>query len=553
MKKLVFIAMLALLLLAACTANKAKPELEQVREEYTGLTTKVAILPVKTLDASSRNVNRVLKVRDFDYVFASHPKYELLNMDTVASEFKTFGIPDVDDLEPAEMKQIADEIGANVLISGNIAQDRGTSFALAMKLFSARTNELRQLNFSVTTDKYARWQSLNENLLTELDKFISTEAEKIFNFATNFYASGNYAEAERQLTLALGLDPDNKDAYYYLGATKYKTKNYTAAEENFNKVLALDPSHMQTLRMMNDMYETQGDTSKRLVVMEKIAAINEDEELWLAIANLYVEQNNNIKAEESLRNSLTVKPDFALAQTRLAFLLYDNQRFGDAIPYLESAYDLYPENDIISRRLAIAYQRSGRMNEAIARYEGLIQSNPNNAQAYLNVVGLYRQQASETTDPAIASAMNTKAINAMNELKRVSPDNPMAYLNLASIYLAQSKNADAETNANLAIQKDPSLYQPYLILATVNQAKGTNDYNRFVDLEKRAADAVGRDARRLSGERDAAKNAANANFRKAVEQLNAAKNRASDPDALNDINNRISRLQTLVSQTSGYQ
>ncbi len=140
----------------------------------------------------------------------------------------------------------------------------------------------------------------------------------------------------------------------------------------------------------------------------------------------------------------------------------------------------------------------------------------------------------------------------MNELKRVAPDNPLAYLNLASIFLAQGQNADAESNANLTLEKDPTLYQPYVILATVNQTKGTNDYNRFVDLEKRAANAVGREATRLSGERDAAKAAANANFRKAVEQLNAAKLRASEPEAVTDITNRLSRLQTLVNQTSGY-
>jgi len=552
MKKLLFIALLAVLLISACTVNNAKPEVKQDVEEYTGLTTKVGILPLKNLDASSRNINRVLTVRDFGYVFATHPKYDLLDMATVEKEFKTFGVPDVDDLEPDEMKEIADEIGANVLIVGNIAADRGNSFALALKLFSARTNELRQVNFSVTNDKVARWKSLDENLMVQLDRFISTEVEKIFNFATNFYATENYPEAERQLKLAIGLDPENKDAYYYLGATNFKTQKFAEAEMNFNRVLAIDPNHMQTLRMLNDMYEAHGETAKRLVVMEKIANINDDEEIWLAVANLYAENKNTVKAEEALRKALTLKPDYALAQTRLAFLLYDNQRFSDAIAPLEAAYDAFPENDIISRRLAISYQRSGRMGEAIGRYEGLIRNNPNNAQAYLNVVSLYRQQATEATDPAIALEMNNKAINAMNELKRVDPENSLAYLNLASIYLAQGKNADAETNANLTVQKDASLYQPYVILATVNQAKGTNDYNRFVDLEKRAAAAVGREATRLSGERDAAKSSANANFRRAVEQLNAARLRATEPEALTDISNRLGRLQTLVNQTSGY-
>ena len=544
--------MLIALLFAACTVNNARPEIDQAREAYTGLTTKVGILPLKSLDARSRNVNKILTVRDLDYAFAAHPQYELLDMATVAEQFQQFMIPNVEDLEPEEMKEIADEIGANVLIAATISSNSSSSFALSMKLFSARTSELGQVNFNVTNDKFARWKSLDENLMAELDSFISTESDKIFNFATNFYAAGNYADAERQLNLALGLDPENKEALYYLGATKYKTKNYAEAEANFNKVLAIDPEHMQSLLMLNEMYEAQGETTKRLVVMEKIANINEDEELWLVIGNLYAENANVAKAESSLRKALELKPDYALAHTRLAFLLYDNQRYGDAIEHLESAYDAFPENDIISRRLAVAYQRSGRMDEAIARYEGLIKNNPNNAQAYLNVVSLYRQKASEATETAVKDEFNTKAINAMNELKRINPDNPMAYLNLSSIYLAMGNNADAEANANLTLQKDPSLYQPYMVLSTISQAKGTNDYNRFVELEKRAANAVGREATRLSGERDAARNSANANFRKAIEQLNAAKLRTNEPEIMDDITSRLGRLQTLVNQTTGY-
>ncbi len=546
---MVFIAMIAVLVISACTVNTAKKGIVVPDEEYTGITTKVAILPIKSIDAGSRNVNKIMTVRDLDLVFSMHPQYELMGMDHVKDEFKYFAIPDVEDIEPEEMKEIADELGANVLISGSISTSRNDQFAVSMRLFSARTSELAQTSFTVTNNKYLRWQKLDEELMGTLDKFISNEADKIFNFATNFYATGNYPEAERQLNLALGLNPENVNALYYLGATKYKTKDYAAAEGYFNQVLALEENHIQSLRMLNDMYEERGETNKRLAVLEKIATINEDEELWLVVANLYAEQNNNIKAEQALRTALQLEPDYALAKTRLAFLLFDAGRYGDAIEYLEAAYDAYPENDIISRRLAVSYQRSGRMNAAIERYEGLIKSNPNNTQAYLNVVGLYRQMAAEATETRIATEYNNKAINAMNELKKVDANNPMAYLNLASIYLAQNKNSEAEQNANLALSKDPSLYQPYIILATINQSSGTNDYNRFVDLEKRASQAVGREATRLSQERDAAKSSANQKFRRSLEQLNSAKLRAEDSEVISDLNGRISRLNTLIEQT----
>lgn len=552
MNKWFLIVMSVVLVLSACSLNRGVPEVQETQEAYTGLTTKVAILPIKTMDARSGNIRKIMTVRDLGMAFASHPKYELLPMEVVEKQFKTLGYRDVDDLELEEMKEAAEVTDANVVIMGNITNVRPQLFAVSMRLYSDRTGELRQLNFNVVNDKVQRWKILEKDLMGELDKFISTEVDKMFNIATNFYAAGNYTEAEKQLQTAIALDPSKTEAYYYLGATYNKQKKYQLAEANFLKVLEKEENHLQSLITLNEMYEVTGETNKRLGVMEKIATINQDEELWLAIANLQVENNQAAKAEQALLNALKIQPGFALAESRLAFLLFESQRFSDAIPYLEASYDRYPENDLIARRLAVSYQRSGRMAEAIAKYEQNIRNNPNNVQAYLNLVSLYRNQASESTDTAEVAALNTKAINAMNELKKIDPDNALAYLNLASIYLSQSKNPEAETNANLAIQKDSSLYQPYIILATVSQAKGTAEYNKFVDLEKQAEKAVGSKANTLKKNRDAAKTSANGHFRKAAEQLTSARTRATEQEAITDINNRLNRVNTLISQTSGY-
>ncbi|MDD4310672.1 MAG: tetratricopeptide repeat protein, partial [Candidatus Cloacimonetes bacterium] len=319
-----------------------------------------------------------------------------------------------------------------------------------------------------------------------------------------------------------------------------------------NKSLVKDPNHLQSLQKLMEIYEATNQPLKRLEVMEKLAAINEDEERWLAIGNLYVEQNNIPKAEAALKEAIKLEPDYAIAHTRLALLLYDEGRYSESIPYLEYAFDRFPENDLISRRLAGAYQRTNRLDEAIAKYELLIKNNPQNVQPYLSVVGLYRIQASEATDPKIVSEINLKAVNTMNELKRVQPDNALAYLNLATIYLGQNKYNDVETNAAIASQKDPTLYLPYVYLGTVSQNKGTTEYNRFADLEQKAAKAVGKQANNLKRDRDNARNAANAHFRKAAEQLTQAKSRATEAEAVTDINNRLNRVNQLISQSSGY-
>jgi tetratricopeptide (TPR) repeat protein len=552
MNRLLLIAMVALLLISACSVNTGMPQPTEAKEEYTGLVTKVAFLPLKTMDARSRNVRKILTVRDLEYVFSEYPQYELMDLEEVAREYNDFRFPDVDDIDLDEMLEVAQATNANLLILGNIASLRSDLFAMNLRLFSARTNELRQLNFNISNLKNQRWKQLDESLMGAIDSFISTEVDRIFNLATNFYAGANYAEAEKQLQTAIGLDPENVDAYYYLGATYFRTERYALAETSFNKVLELNPESYQTLVMMNEMYEKTGDNMKRIATMERIADMNDDEELWLVIGNLYAEAGEMTKAEAAFNSALALDEESPIVKTRLAFLLFDQERYADALPYLESAYDSFPENDLISRRLAVSYQRSGRMADAIARYEGLIRANPNNVNAYLNVVSLYRNQATEATDQATKDAMNAKAIETMNQLIRISPNNAMPYLNLASIYLAQGNNNAAETNANATIQRDPGLYQPYLILATVSQSKGTNEYNRFVDLERRAAAAVGRQATTLSRDRDAAKAAANNHFRTAVSHLTTARTLSSEPEILREIQGKLSSLSNLISQTAGY-
>ena len=552
MNKWFLIAIAAMLLMVGCTSNRSNTQGDQtIVAPYTGLVTKVAILPLKSVDSQSRYIQKILTVRDLELAFDKHQKYELMDMDDIAAEYKLTGFQDVDDLELEEMAEIAEMTKCDILIMGSISSVRGDVFAIAMRFFSPRTSELRQLNFSVTKDKFSRWAALEKSLMGDLDIFVSNETDKIFNIATNNYSIGNYKEAEKSLKLALALNPELKDANYYLGATYYKSGKLDDAIVILNKNLEKDPEHQPSLLMLMDIYEQTNKPLKRLEVMEKVAAMNNDEELWLSIANLYVEQGDNTKAETALLKAIALEPDFALAQSRLAFLLYDQGRYADSIPYLEFAFDRYPENDLISRRLAVAYQKSNRMDEAIAKYELVIKNNPSNPQAYLSVVGLYRIQASEATDPKVATAIYQKAINTLKALINIQPDNALPYVNLASIYMTQSKLADVETNANLAIQKDPTLYLPYVYLSTVSQNKGTNDYNRFADLEKQAAKAVGKKANTLKKDRDNARLSAVANFRKAADYLNQAKSRATESESITEINNLLTRVNQLISSASG--
>lgn len=514
--------------------------------------TKVAILPLKRLDRSSEYIRKLLTVRDLKLTFDKHDQYELVDLKETEKLYKELGFVDVEDLQVEEMVQIANELKVDLLIVGSISARNQSVFTVSTRMFSRRTNELKQSSFDVGKEKNARLKVLNDRFMLDLDNFVSTEVEKLYNIALNFYTNQNYTDAERNLLSVIEQNPDKNEAYYYLGATYYRQKKYPQAIQYLNTSLAKDENNLQALRTLVEVYDATKDNAARLRTLEKIATLEQDEEQWLTIGNIYDEANDKENAIRAFRKAIEVKPDYASAQYRLAFLLYDLQRYNDAIQYLEFAFAQYPDNDLISQRLATAYQRSNRIDEAIAKYELLISTNPSNVFAYLNVVSLYRIVASEATDPKVAADMYQKAINTMNNLQKIQPDNGLVYLNLASVYLAQNKNNEADTNATTAISKDPTLYQAYIIQAMVQQTRGTEKYNQFVDLEKRAAAAVGRQATNLGKDRDAARAAAANHFTRADELLKTARSRTLDNEVINDINARITRVAQLIRQASAY-
>lgn len=532
MNKWIVIVLAVMLGLYACAGTKTVTEAVPKAE----ITTKVAILPLKALDSSSRYITKILTVRDLDLTFDKYANYVLLDMDETAAHFRETGYRDVEDLEKEEMVEISKNLASDVILIGNVSESRGL-YNITMRMYSTLSGELKQISFNVGKEKTSRWQALDESMMKELDGFISGEMDKIFNIATSYYNNGNYVEAEKSLKQVVALKPDKVEAYIFLGNTYLKTDRIDLAEATFVKGYEIDSKNLTIMRALNDIYEKTNQTAKRIALMEGYAEASNDAETWLAVGNLYDQQGNSAKAKASFQKALAIDPEYSAANVRLAFMLYDEGSYAESIPLLEEAFELAPDNDLVSSRLATAYQKSGRIQDAIAKYEGLIKNDPNNVNAYLNLVNLYRTDNKDS-----------KAIETVNALKKVDPNNPYVYLNLAAIYLSQNKYNDAETNANLTLSKDSSLYQPYVILASVFQSRGTDAYNTYLDLDRQASAAVGKKATDLRKKRDAAKGNAQSLLGKSRDHLNSARNRASESSAINDINNRLGRVNELIGK-----
>jgi hypothetical protein len=112
------------------------------------------------------------------------------------------------------------------------------------------------------------------------------------------------------------------------------------------------------------------------------------------------------------------------------------------------------------------------------------------------------------------------------------------------------KNYDkAENNAQIAIQKEPSNYRPYLTMAKMYQQIGYKKYENYLELEEKAKEAYGEEADRLVNERDSQRDAAHSDFTQAMEYLQKVKARTESKSALREVDSREKSLNQLLEAT----
>lgn len=530
----------------------------------TAATIKVAVLPLKRLDSASKYIQKFLTIRDLEYTFNSQktPKYELLNLKTTAVTFKEAEIPDIDEMDKADLAALSNELKSDVLIRGTINAISSQQFAVDFRFYSARTDEIKSIKSIVVKDKILRWAALKKDIFETLDKFISDEAAKISTMAMQDFQSEDFVNAEQKFNAILQYNPNDNVAYKHLGLIAHKQKNYekaiTMLTTSYNLVEkdTLDTAEVKKnnlaslLQNMVDVYKDSKNTEKMMKAQEQIAALDQDKEMWLTIANAYVAEKQTSKAKAALREALKIDKDYLNGIIRLSILLYDDGSYTEAIPYLERVVEVSPDNQQVGKLLANAYQKTGRISESIAKYENLVAANPTNKLGYLKLAELYRAATQDASDSNKIDEYNKKAVETLNRLKAVDPNDVTLYVMLADVYLATNRPAEAETSANTAISKDSKLYQPYMILAAVNQRKGIDKYNQYIDIEKLFQKAFGPTANRLDKERKAAKLAANGFFHKAEGNLKDAKSKTDDPGNINEINTKMAAIIQYIGQTS---
>lgn len=117
------------------------------------------------------------------------------------------------------------------------------------------------------------------------------------------------------------------------------------------------------------------------------------------VAYQLIKQGYYVEAEGRLRQAIAFEPDFVNAHCNLGFVLNKTGRASEALPHLQYAYRLAPNEPAILECLAAAYQLRGNLKSAIDAYNQYLYQYPTapDAQFIHDMVTHLRMEAAQNS------------------------------------------------------------------------------------------------------------------------------------------------------------
>jgi tetratricopeptide (TPR) repeat protein len=181
--------------------------------------------------------------------------------------------------------------------------------------------------------------------------------------AFDYVLLGAYADADKWLTRVVQSTPNDGDAWYYLGRTKYNENRFAEAIAAFQSALRLQAMSVRAEDNLGLSYEGLNRTSDAETAFRTAIA-------W--------ESGATQKSEQPYLN--------------LGMLLMQEGRTKEALPQLERAAQLAPSNPKTQEQLGRAYQQAGQPNHAQAALERAVALAPSVAGLHFQLGMVYRQE-----------------------------------------------------------------------------------------------------------------------------------------------------------------
>src|SRR6266571_2182910 len=215
--------------------------------------------------------------------------------------------------------------------------------------------------------------------------------EAALSEARQLSKQGKFDEAIRQLEVLARNQPDLKGVAHELGVAYYKKADYLKAVESFKKALEENPGDNEAVQLMGISYYLAGRPGEAIAPLEKV-------QTWYPSANVdaayilgvcYIQTKDYPSARKAFAKMFGVSAESAASYLFTARMLL-RQDFGPvAEEYAKKAVEVDPKLPLAHSLLGEIYLYKSRLPEATEQFQKELELNPGDAAVYYKLADAY--------------------------------------------------------------------------------------------------------------------------------------------------------------------
>jgi tetratricopeptide (TPR) repeat protein len=299
---------------------------------------------------------------------------------------------------------------------------------------------------------------------------------QVFEQVATLIRDNRLAEAEKELTAVLRIEPDLPVALNFLGTVRAKQNRLVEAESLFLRAARNDKNFTGPRMNLAYLYLLKRAPDKAIPQLQEVLALEpENAEALVVLGDIYLAKNDLQKAEENYLPALNRSLDNAGALFGLAQISRLKGETRDAAIYLNRVATLSTDSKSpeFLYKLGMEAMRVNMFDEAKAALERAVELKPKDP-SYLLGLGIAVLRKGDLFE----------AEKLFRRLLAMEPNNPQAQLHLGYVLLNQKKYAEARLWLEKSARPGVAIPEVFYYLGLVAQEQ--NDDARAIPLFEKA-------------------------------------------------------------------
>lgn len=228
------------------------------------------------------------------------------------------------------------------------------------------------------------------NSITSLLKKRPQHAGAHFALAEAYRVRGTPEDAVKVYQQLMEISPRDPQVPFLMGVTLRQQKKLPEARQAFERSLVIEPAFLRAVMQVVELDIEAKNGPAALARAQQYAAryAQRAEPQWL-LAQVYLAQPDNARAEQALQKAIELDPGFSPGYVALARLLSGSGRQKQAVERLDALLERDPKDAGALLLLAIVHEQSDDLSAAEKAYERLLAVNPRHAAALNNAACLF--------------------------------------------------------------------------------------------------------------------------------------------------------------------